>query len=175
LRHATSGARSNGGYAVGMSVPTRLAAICLICLLATACGQNASTVRGAPSYAAANAVSMHAIGLVGTPYRYGGNSPAGGFDCSGLVGYVFRESADLALPRSTRELAELSARRIKPDQLRAGDLVLFANRGRVDHIGIYVGERRFVHAPSRGGTVRIDSIEGSYWKPRLHSALRLLP
>lgn len=117
--------------------------------------------------AAANAVSIHAIGLVGTPYRYGGNTPAGGFDCSGLIGYVFRESAGVMLPRSTSDIAKLRKLAVEADALRVGDLVLFGDRGQADHVGIYVGEHRFVHAPSSGGTVRLDSFESGYWKPRL--------
>jgi cell wall-associated NlpC family hydrolase len=124
--------------------------------------------------ARANAVSIHAIGLVGTPYRYGGNTPAGGFDCSGLVGFVYRESAGLALPRTTAELARLDASEVDAGDLRVGDLVLFGSRRRVDHIGIYVGERRFVHAPSSGGTVRLDSLESDYWKRRVRGGRRLI-
>ncbi len=115
----------------------------------------------------ANAVSMHAIGLVGTPYRYGGNTPAGGFDCSGLISYVFRESAGMVLPRSTSDIAKLRGVDVATHALRVGDLVLFGQRGSVDHVGIYVGEHRFVHAPSSGGTVRLDSLESGYWQPRL--------
>lgn len=125
--------------------------------------------------ARSNEVLMRAIGLVGTPYRYGGNSPEGGFDCSGLVGFVFREAAGLSLPRSTRELIDIDAQPIDRDDLQAGDLVYFNPRGgRVSHIGIYVGEGRFVHAPSRGGTVRLDSLESEYWRRYYVSAKRVL-
>lgn len=125
--------------------------------------------------ALSNDVLMRAIGLVGTPYRYGGTSPEGGFDCSGLVGFVFREAAGLQLPRSTRELIDIHAPGIERDDLQPGDLVYFNPRGgRVSHIGIYVGEGRFVHAPSRGGTVRLDSLESTYWRRHYVSAKRLL-
>jgi cell wall-associated NlpC family hydrolase len=134
-------------------------------------GHRSST--GLPS-AAANAAAIHAIGLVGTPYRYGGNTPAGGFDCSGLVGYVFRESAGIGLPRTTSDIAALPAERIGVKDLRTGDLVLFGQRGRVDHIGIYVGEGRFVHAPSSGGTVRLDRLDGRYWQQRWIGGRRLI-
>jgi len=122
----------------------------------------------------ANAVSMHAIGLVGTQYRYGGNTPAGGFDCSGLIGYVFRESAGVVLPRSTADIATMHGIAVDANALRVGDLVLFGRRGRVDHVGIYVGEQRFVHAPSTGGTVRLDSLASGYWKPLLMGGRRPL-
>ena len=139
----------------------------LIALLAACAGSERRDMPSALSASRANAVSIHAIGLVGTPYRYGGNTPAGGFDCSGLVGYVFRESASIVLPRTTRELAKLSASDVATDRLQVGDLVLFGNRRRIDHVGIYVGEQRFVHAPSSGGTVRLDSLNAAYWKKRL--------
>ena len=114
--------------------------------------------------ARANAVLFRAIGLVGTPYRYGGNSPESGFDCSGLVGFVFRDAAELSLPRTTREIASLDARKIDRKALTSGDLVFFGAKGRVNHVGIYVGEGRFVHAPNRGGTVRLDALDGHYWR-----------
>ncbi|KFN44828.1 C40 family peptidase [Arenimonas oryziterrae] len=125
--------------------------------------------------AVSNDVLMRAIGLVGIPYRYGGTSPQGGFDCSGLVGFVFKDAAGLSLPRSTRELIDIDAPKIDRDDLQPGDLVFFNPRGgRVSHIGIYVGEGRFVHAPATGGTVRLDSLESTYWRKHYVSAKRLL-
>ena len=123
---------------------------------------------------AANAVLMRAISLVGTPYRYGGNTPDGGFDCSGLVNYVYRDMLDLRLPRSSRELAAWQGPRIDPDRLAAADLVFFGNGGQVSHVGIYVGEGRFVHAPSSGGTVRLDRLDGPYWREHYSGAKRVL-
>jgi len=118
---------------------------------------------------------MRAISLVGTPYRYGGNSPEGGFDCSGLVQFVFRDSAGLRLPRSTRELVAMQARRVDRDDLRPGDLVFFnPGGGDASHIGIYVGEGRFVHAPSSGGTVRLDRLDAEYWHRHWAGARRIL-
>lgn len=123
---------------------------------------------------AANAVLMRAISLVGTPYRYGGNTPESGFDCSGLVAYVYREMVDLRLPRTSRELAAVQGPKIDPKRLAAGDLVFFGSRGAVSHVGIYVGEGRFVHAPSTGGTVRLDALGGHYWKDHYTGAKRVL-
>lgn len=115
------------------------------------------------------------MGLVGTPYRYGGDSPAGGFDCSGLVAYVFREAAGLRLPRSTRGQIDHPARPVERERLRAGDLVFFnPGGGPISHIGIYVGDGRFVHAPSRGGTVRLDRLDTPYWQKAYASARRVL-
>lgn len=159
---------------------TLLCLLGLLALLLAACGGGATrpgeTVhveRGPPVTGAAKDVLFTALALVGTPYRYGGNTPTGGFDCSGLVGYVYREAAALQLPRSTREIAAVKARQVKRHQLRSGDLVLFG-KGRVDHIGIYVGEGRFVHAPSSGGTVRLDHLDGHYWRDRWAGGRRLL-
>lgn len=124
--------------------------------------------------ARANAVLMRAISLVGTPYRYGGNTPEGGFDCSGLVNYVYRDVLDLRLPRTSRELADVQGPRIPPIQLASGDLVFFGTSGQVSHVGIYVGEGRFVHAPNRGGTVRLDRLDGAWWGKHYSGARRLL-
>ncbi len=124
--------------------------------------------------AAANAVLMRAIGLVGTPYRYGGNTPESGFDCSGLVTYVFRDMLDVRLPRTSRELAAIQGPRIEPNRLVAADLVFFGRRSEVEHVGIYVGEGRFVHAPRTGGTVRLDRLDGPYWRDHYTGAKRVL-
>lgn len=124
--------------------------------------------------AQANAVLMRAISLVGTPYRYGGNTPESGFDCSGLVTYVFRDMLDLRLPRTARDLAAWQGPRIDPDRLATADLVFFGSGGNVTHVGIYVGDGRFVHAPTTGGTVRLDRIDGPYWRDRYSGAKRVL-
>jgi cell wall-associated NlpC family hydrolase len=124
--------------------------------------------------ASANAVLMRALGLVGTPYRYGGNTPESGFDCSGLVNYVFRDMLDLRLPRTSRELAAIQGPRIAPDRLAPADLVFFGRGGEVSHVGIYVGEGRFVHAPRTGGTVRLDRLDGPWWRDHYTGAKRVL-
>jgi cell wall-associated NlpC family hydrolase len=122
-----------------------------------------------------NEVIIRAISLVGTPYRYGGTLPETGFDCSGLIGFVFNEAAGLKLPRTTRELIDIEAKAIDQNDLQAGDLIYFNSRGgRVSHIGIYVGENRFVHAPSSGGVVRIDKLNTPYWTKFYVGAKRVL-
>jgi len=135
--------------------------------------------RPAPSpvadTAAANAVLMRAISLVGTPYRWGGNTPEGGFDCSGLVNYVFADMLDLKLPRTSRELAAYQGPRIAKDRLAAADLVFFGSGGEVTHVGIYIGDGRFIHAPSSGGTVRLEALHTRYWNARYSGARRVLP
>ncbi|HEU4665971.1 MAG TPA: C40 family peptidase [Dokdonella sp.] len=131
-------------------------------------------VAGTPRAGAANAVLFRAIALVGTPYRWGGNTPDAGFDCSGLVGYVFRDAAGVSLPRSSSAMSELGRRKLAIDLLQPGDLVFFENGRDVGHVGIYVGERRFVHAPNSGGTVRLDSLDGAWWKEHFVYGKRIL-
>lgn len=113
-----------------------------------------------------------ALSLVDTPYRYGGNTPQGGFDCSGLIVYVFRSAAGVALPRTVAKLAGIGVP-VRLGAVRSGDLVLFDTRGRFSHAGIYVGGGRFVHAPSTGGTVRLDGVQARYWRPRFSGARRV--
>lgn len=131
-------------------------------------------MTGARNQNQANAVLMRAIGLVGTPYKYGANTPDSGFDCSGLVNYVYRDMLDLRLPRTSRELAAYQGPTIAVSRLQSGDLVFFGNRGTVSHVGIYVGEGRFVHAPTTGGTVRLDRLDGPYWSEHYTGAKRVL-
>jgi cell wall-associated NlpC family hydrolase len=164
----------------------------LMAAVVTGCGKP-QTVRSSPPHsppprepsrdwsgsrptdpAAANAVLMRAIGLVGTPYRYGGNTPDSGFDCSGLVNYVFRDMLDLRLPRTSRELAAMQGPKIATNRLAPADLVFFGAGGEVSHVGIYVGEGRFVHAPRTGGTVRLDHLDGAYWRNHYTGAKRVL-
>ncbi len=122
----------------------------------------------------ANSVLIRAISLVGTPYLWGGNTPETGFDCSGLVNYVFRDMLNLRLPRTSRELSSLPAPAVEAAALATGDLVFFANGGQVTHVGIYVGDGRFIHAPRTGGTVRMERLDGRYWQTRYAGARRVL-
>nr|WP_251140388.1 C40 family peptidase [Rhodoferax sp. U11-2br] len=107
-------------------------------------------------------VTLYAVGLVGTPYRYGGNTPESGFDCSGLISHVYRSRAGVVPPRTVAKLQFWGAP-VAGEAIRSGDVVLFAQRDTVTHAGIYVGEGRFVHAPSTGGEVRLESLNNKYW------------
>lgn len=162
-----------------MQFSARLTLLAFAALL-TACAGNPPAQPDYPPVAvvdaAADDVLISAIGLVGTPYRYGGNTPDSGFDCSGLIGYVYRHSAGIALPRSTREMIQLRVPSVGREQLQSGDLVFFATNGggQVSHAGIYVGEGRFVHAPSSGGTVRLDYLSQAYWQKSYLGAKRVL-
>ena len=122
-------------------------------------------------------VLFRALGLVGTPYRWGGNTPESGFDCSGLIKYVYNDAAGISLPRTTREMIVMRAQSIGQDKLQTGDLLFFATNGgsQVSHAGIYVGEGRFVHAPATGGTVKLDSLNKAYWQRAYLNAKRVLP
>ena len=122
-------------------------------------------------------VLFRALGLVGTPYRWGGNTPDSGFDCSGLIGFVYRDAAGISLPRTTRELIVMRAQDVSAQNLQTGDLLFFATGGgsQVSHAGIYVGEGRFVHAPQTGGTVKLDTLSKAYWQNAYLSAKRVLP
>ena len=106
-------------------------------------------------------IAIHAMGLVGTPYRWGGNTPDSGFDCSGLIGYVYKHRAGVAPPRTVAQLAGFG-QSVNAGELRTGDLVIFG-ASPPTHAGIYVGEGRFVHAPSTGGTVRLDRLDSRHW------------
>lgn len=132
----------------------------------------------APSAATAgtaNDVLFRAIALVGTPYRWGGNTPSGGFDCSGLVDYIYRNAADMALPHSSSEMADMRGEKVRQmTELASGDLVFFNGGSGISHVGVYVGKGRFVHAPNSGGTVRLDDIDGPYWRDHFVYGKRLL-
>lgn len=114
-----------------------------------------------------------AVSLLGTPYRWGGTSPEAGFDCSGLVGYVFRTALGMDLPRVSQDQAKTGELISDRAALVAGDLVFFGRRGRVDHVGIYVGDGRFLHAPSTGKDVRVDSLASGYWSNKFMQARRV--
>lgn len=124
----------------------------------------------------AREVIDRALGALGTPYRWGGASPKQGFDCSGLVQYAFKTQDDLELPRTSRALSRLDAPSVKRSDLQPGDLLFFRIRSRsVDHVAIYIGEGRFVHAPRRGTKVRIDHLNNAYWQRHFQLAKRVVP
>lgn len=168
-----------------MHVGIRLLGLASLIFL-TACSSRAPVTESAPAPRATAAVKLfdpaaddvlfRAIGLVGTPYVWGGNTPASGFDCSGLIGFVFNDVAGIRLPRTTQQMIQMKGQSIARSKLRSGDILFFstAGHGRVSHAGIYVGEGRFVHAPSSGGTVRLDSVDSKYWNNAYLQAKRVL-
>ncbi|UVJ42899.1 C40 family peptidase [Pseudomonas sp. LS1212] len=127
--------------------------------------------------ALADSILERGMSLIGTRYRFGGTSETSGFDCSGFIGYLFREEAGLKLPRSTREMINVNAPLVARDNLKPGDLLFFSTngRGRVSHAGIYLGDDQFIHSSSRrSGGVRIDSLGDRYWSKTFIEAKRAL-
>jgi len=118
-------------------------------------------------------VLQKALALLGTPYRWGGTDPSKGFDCSGLVGYVFRNALGIELPRVSRDMARNGQLVTDRAKLVAGDLVFFGRKGRVNHVGIYLGDGRFVHAPSKGKDVTVSELDTGYWSGRFLQARRV--
>lgn len=117
---------------------------------------------------------VHAMTAIGTHYRWGGESPETGLDCSGLVRYVFKEAWGAQLPRTSAEISRVGTK-VDPQELQPGDLVFYNTLRRgFSHVGIYLGDNRFIHAPSRGGQVRIESMGLAYWKKRFNGARRIL-
>ena len=127
--------------------------------------------------ALADSILERGMSLIGTRYRFGGTSEAG-FDCSGFIGYLFREEAGMNLPRSTREMINVDAPLVARNNLKPGDLLFFSTsgrRGRVSHAGIYLGDDQFIHSSSRrSGGVRIDSLGDRYWSKTFIEAKRAL-
>lgn len=125
----------------------------------------------------ADSILERGMSLIGTRYRFGGTSEKSGFDCSGFIGYLFREEAGVALPRSTREMINVDAPKVARNKLKPGDLLFFSTngRGRVSHAGIYLGDNQFIHSSSRrSGGVRIDSLGDRYWSKTFIEAKRAL-
>jgi len=119
-------------------------------------------------------VTDQAMDLIGVRYKFGGQTPDKGLDCSGLVKYVFERVTGVSMPRSARDQAKVGEK-IDRDELQPGDLVFFnTRRANFSHVGIYLGDNQFIHAPHKRSTVTIASIDGRYWKKRFNGARRLL-
>jgi len=119
-------------------------------------------------------VAIYALGMIGIDYRYGGETPENGLDCSGLVRYVFQQVTGVTLPRTSKELSQIGAK-VSPDDLKAGDLVFFNTRRLAfSHVGIYLGDNRFIHAPNTGSEVEIARLSESYWQKHFNGARRLV-
>ncbi len=116
---------------------------------------------------------IHALSLIGVKYKWGGNNPEAGLDCSGLVRHVFNEVTGMVLPRDSRSMSKVGAA-IDKSELQPGDLVFFNTlRKPFSHVGIYIGDDRFVHAPRRGKEVEVSEMRDGYWKKRFNGARRL--
>jgi len=120
-----------------------------------------------------NDLLMYTLSLSDTAYRYGGSSPKTGFDCSGLVGHVFKHSLGIKLPRTTKGLSH-AGKYVKRSRLQAGDLVFFNTQHRAySHVGIYIGDGKFIHAPKTGSRIRVEKMKVRYWSKRYSGARRI--
>lgn len=118
----------------------------------------------------ASELAMHAMGMLGINYKRGGNTPETGLDCSGMVRYVYKQALGRDLPRSAAEISQIG-QQVKQQDLQPGDLVFYNTMRRgFSHVGIYLGDNKFIHSPSAGGQVRIESMELAYWKKRFNGA-----
>ncbi|HSQ80661.1 MAG TPA: C40 family peptidase [Casimicrobiaceae bacterium] len=140
-------------------------------------GETAQASLGAAATRALEAaqdVAIYALSLVGVDYRYGGATPDRGLDCSGLIRYVFQQTTGVTLPRTAHELARIGAS-VSRSELVPGDLVFFnTRRSAFSHVGIYLGDGQFIHAPSKGREVGVAQLSSSYWKKRYDGARRLV-
>jgi cell wall-associated NlpC family hydrolase len=135
-----------------------------------------SVAIASPDPEALDSPKFHAVLALGAHYRYGGHSPETGFDCSGLVTHVFQRAWGLLLPRRADQQARLGQAVGKLQELEPGDLVFYNTRNSpYSHVGIYVGDGNFIHAPRRGKRVRAESVDNPYWKSRFNGARRLAP
>ena len=143
-------------------------------LTASAGHSSPSTLRKLQDFSGrASELVMHAFGLLGIRYRMGGSTPENGLDCSGLVRYVFKQAWGQDLPRTAVELSQVGET-VQPQELQPGDLVFYNTMRRgFSHVGIYLGDNKFIHSPSAGGQVRIESMDISYWRERFSGARRV--
>lgn len=143
-----------------------------ILLLLAACA-SPPTRQFAASDEQMNDLVMYALSLADTPYRYGGNSATSGFDCSGFVGHVYRHSLGVSMPRSSREISRVG-KPIGQNELSPGDLVFYnTQHASFSHVGIYIGDGKFVHSPRSGERVRTEQMQMSYWQMRYDGARRI--
>ncbi|WP_412021587.1 C40 family peptidase [Burkholderia cepacia] len=118
-------------------------------------------------------VVVGALNMIGVRYRWGGNSPDSGLDCSGFVRYVFQDTLGMSLPRRAEEMSRVGEK-VSMSNLKPGDLVFFNTMRRTfSHVGIYIGDNKFVHSPSTGSTVRVDDLDSGYWEKRFTGARRI--
>lgn len=146
-----------------------------VALLLLLCGALAAAPAAADEILPTVDIPMYAVSLVGTPYRLGGSDPQQGLDCSGFVNHVFRQTAGLQLPRESQAISQVGLA-LDPAELQPGDLVFFNTLDRpFSHVGIYLGDKRFVHAASsRSGGVMLSSLSDSYWSLRFEGARRVM-
>lgn len=148
----------------------RVFALLITMLAMAACGSSAPALTSDMASSPGRQAALVALEQVGVPYRYGGNSPQG-FDCSGLVQYSYGH-AGVAVPRTTGQLWSV-ARTVERRELRAGDLLFFSIEGKMSHVGMYLGDARFVHAPQSGRRVSVASLDSPFYSAALLRAGRV--
>ena len=147
--------------------------ISIILLGACASTHNNVQTLEANDTAIVKKLTSYAWSLIGVSYKSGGNSPKTGFDCSGFVGHVFQHTANVSLPHEAQQISQQGIK-VKFSQLREGDLVFYnTNDQAYSHVGIYLGNDRFIHAPSSGGSVRVEDMKLDYWKKHYNGARRI--
>lgn len=135
---------------------------------------SSSNFSVAPSSPTVQGLIAKAKTLIGLPYRFGGTSPVSGFDCSGFMQYIYKHTANVDLPRRSEDMASVG-QRISREALKAGDMVFFKTHGSaISHVGMYIGENRFIHAPRTGKSIEITSLGNSYWTKTYATARRVL-
>ncbi|QRX83531.1 C40 family peptidase [Glaciimonas sp. PAMC28666] len=158
--------------------------VCCCALLLAACGSGGDNIRRNPQVSNAymnshvapsdtgNEIVIYSLGLIDTNYRFGGKNPEAGLDCSGMVTYVFKQAVGLTVTGSAAMIAQ-KGREVPKSELRPGDLVFFNTMHKAfSHVGIYIGDGRFINAPSTNGKVRIDRLENTYYAQRFESVRR---
>ena len=139
----------------------------------TSAASQLATSVGTTVVGGTEALIDNAMQLIGVRYRWGGNTPQSGLDCSGFVRYVFNDTFGFLLPRKSAQMSKVGLE-IGKDELRPGDLVFFNTmRHAFSHVGIYVGDNKFIHAPSRGKSIRVDDMTKVYWEKRYNGARRM--
>jgi len=147
----------------------------LIFIFLSACLSTRPNNSSYPSDSSMNGLTEYALSLTGTPYKYGGNSPDSGFDCSGFVGHVFKHTMGKTLPRSSDEISRVGVAQ-KSGALRPGDLVFYNTLNKTfSHVGIYLGDGQFIHSPSSGKVVAVVNMSEPYWQKRYNGARRIRP
>ena len=160
--------------------PMRTLLACGLALSVAACGSLPQAPGQAPTTAPragkdgragpGHEIALYALALIDTGYRFGGKNPEAGLDCSGMVSYIYNRAAGLKVAGSAADIAR-KGRPIDRRQLRPGDLVFFNTRNApYSHVGLYIGDERFIHAPSTNGRVRIDQLNARYYAQRFEAA-----
>lgn len=147
------------------------AVVLIVAALLAACGSTRTLIKVEPEVR--HRIVLDALGQVGRPYRYGGASPDSGFDCSGLIQYIFAQSG-IRIPRTTLEQRAIGVE-IDEDDILPGDLLFYRfGSGKVDHVALYLGDGQAIHAPASGRSIIVASVDLKYWRQRFVEAVRIV-